>query len=160
VLSLYPASDYDTPEYALIAVDTDYSMTCEVRNVARAASGAGRPTVWRYLYTHRFENDAGLNASRAFHTAELYFVFDNFSLIDPPFANGVNYVLTPAEVTFTGDMIGYWTRFAATGDPNGAGATAWPAYDASTDSMMQLDDTSIAINGYHNPQCDYLSTLP
>jgi para-nitrobenzyl esterase len=128
--------------------------------VARVTAGANRKAVWRYLYTHRFENDAGLNASRAFHTAELFFVFDNFSLIAPPFANAVNYVPTAAEVSFTSDMVGYWARFAATGDPNGAGATVWPAYDASTDSMLQLDDTSIAINGYHNPQCDYLSTLP
>jgi len=160
VLSLYPAADYDTPEYALIAVDTDYNMSCEVRNVARAAAGTGRPAVWRYLYTHRFENDPGLNASRAFHTAELYFVFDNFSLIDPAFANAVNYVPTAAEVTFTGDMIGYWTRFAAAGNPNGAGAVAWPTYDPATDSMLQLDDTPVEIDGYHNPQCDYLSTLP
>ena len=54
--------------------------------------------------------------------------------------------------------MGYWTRFAAAGDPNGAGATVWPAYDASTDSMLQLD-MPVEINGYHNPQCDYLSTL-
>jgi para-nitrobenzyl esterase len=58
VLTLYPAAAYDTPEYALIAVDSDYNMTCEVRNVARATAGANRKAVWRYFYTHRFENDA------------------------------------------------------------------------------------------------------
>ena len=116
--------------------------------------------VWRYLYTHRFENDAGLNASRAFHMAKTFFVFGNFSLISPPFANAVNYMPAAAEVTFTSDMMGYWTRFAATGNPNGAGATEWPAYDATADSLLQLDDTFTPINGYHNPQCDYLSTLP
>jgi len=160
VLTLYPAAAYDTPEYALIAVDSDFQMTCEVRNVARAAAGANRKPVWRYFYTHRFENNAGLNALRAFHTAELYFVFGNFSSIHPAFAGTDNYMPTSAEVTFTSDMMDYWTRFAATGDPNGAGATAWPAYDPSTDSMLQLDDTPVEINGYHNPQCDYLSTLP
>jgi para-nitrobenzyl esterase len=160
VLTLYPAAGYDTPQYALIAVDSDYNMTCEVRNVARATAGANRKPVWRYFYTHRFENDPGLNASRAFHTAELYFVFENFSPVSPPFANSVNYVQTAAELTFTSNMMGYWTRFAATGDPNGAGAVGWPAYDPNTDSMIELDDTLTVINGYHNPQCDYLSTLP
>jgi para-nitrobenzyl esterase len=87
-------------------------------------------------------------------------VFGNFSLIGPPFANAINYAPTPAEVTFTSDVMGYWTRFAATGDPNGSGATAWARYDASTESMMRLDDSMIAINGYHNPECDYCSTLP
>lgn len=160
VLTLYPVAAYSSPEYALIAVDSDYNMTCEVRNVARVAAGTNRKPVWRYFYTHTFENDASLSASRAFHTSELYFVFDNFALIDPAFAYAANYAPTPAEVNLANDMMGYWTRFAATGDPNGAGATTWPPYDANTDSMLQLDDTPVAINGYHNTECDYLSTLP
>ena len=155
ILSLYPASSYDAPIYALIAVDSDSLLTCPTRETARAATGAGRPAVWRYLYVHRYENDATLNLYRAFHTAELFFVFGN---IHPPSPDG--YTPTAAEVTFAGQVMGYWTRFAATGNPNGAGAVQWPAYDATTDAMVQLDDTSMTINGYHNPQCDYLATLP
>jgi len=56
--------------------------------------------------------------------------------------------------------MGYWTRFADTGDPNGSGAVTWPMYDPSADSMLQLDDTFLSINGYHNPECNYLVTLP
>lgn len=152
VLQLYPPGAYTTPAYALIGVDTDFNMTCEIRNIARGAAGANHKPVWRYFYTHALENDPSLNSLRAFHSQELLFVFDNFS--------GLNYTPTTAEVTFAGDVMGYWTRFAATGDPNGAGAVAWPPYDPSTDSMLQLDDTQFAINGYNNPQCDYLSTLP
>ena len=155
VLQLYPASDYDTPAYALIAVDTDYAMTCEVRNVARATAGMGRPPVWRYFYTHRFENDSFLNSYRAFHTAELYFVFDDFNGVF-----GIIYSPTPAEVTFTEELIGYWTRFAATGNPNGAGAVPWPAYEANNYRMLRLDDTFRAMGEYHETQCNFLSTLP
>ena len=36
-------------------------------------------------------------------------------------------------------MAGYWTRFAATGDPNGDGAPEWPEYDAEIDTWMVLD---------------------
>lgn len=36
-------------------------------------------------------------------------------------------------------MAGYWTRFAATGDPNGDGAPEWPEYDAESDTWMVLD---------------------
>ena len=157
ILNLYPASSYDDPIYALIAVDSDALLTCPTRETARAATGASRPAVWRYLYIHRYENDATLNQYRAFHTAELFFVFGN---IEPPDPNG--YTPTAAEVTFAGQIMGYWTRFAATGNPNGAGAVTWPQSDPSdptTDAMLQLDDTSVAINGYHNPQCDYLATL-
>jgi para-nitrobenzyl esterase len=157
VLSLYPATDYDAPVYALIAAESDLYDITRVRNVARAAAGANRPPVWRYLYTHRYENDSTLNALRAFHTADVPFVFGT-----PQFIFGGPYAPSPAEVTFAGQMMGYWSRFAKTGDPNGSGAVQWPHYDASTDAILQLDDTPatlIVINGYHNTQCDYFSTL-
>ncbi len=154
VLAFYPATAYDSPAYALIAVDSDSSLTCPIRDVARAATGASRPPVWRYLYIHRFENDPTLNAFRAFHTAELYFVFGNLQVINSA------YTPTTAEVAFAQQMMGYWTRFAATGDPNGSGATQWLRYDPTTDTMLQLDDVQTVINGYHNTQCDYFSTFP
>jgi para-nitrobenzyl esterase len=159
VLSLYPAAAYSTPGYALIAVDSDFNMNCEVRNVARVAPGANRPPVWRYFYTHAFENNAFLLPYGAFHTSELFFLFGNFNDGQQP-GGGVVYTPSQADLTFSQSLMGYWTRFAATGNPNGAGAVAWPPYDPLTDSMLQLDDTFAPINGYDDPQCDYLSTLP
>jgi para-nitrobenzyl esterase len=153
VLALYPSSAYTNPAYALIGVDTDFNFTCETRNIARAAARSNRKPVWRYLYTHAMENSTNLQALRAFHAQEIFFVFDNFSGLG-------GYTPTQAEVTLANDIMGYWTRFAATGDPNGPGAVAWPQYDPLTDSMLQIDDTQVTINGYNNPQCDYLSPLP
>jgi len=40
------------------------------------------------------------------------------------------------KLTETGS--GYWTRFAATGDPNGPGAPHWPAYDRKTDLCLEI----------------------
>ena len=37
------------------------------------------------------------------------------------------------------DTLGYFTRFAATGNPNGPDATVWPRYDATTDEHLILD---------------------
>jgi para-nitrobenzyl esterase len=159
VLSLYPAAAYSSPAYALIAVDTDFNMTCEVRSGARAAAGANKKPVWRYFYTHAFANDPSELPYGAFHTAELFFVFGNFNDGQQP-GGGLVYTPSQADLTFSQSLMGYWTRFAATGNPNGAGAIVWPAYNTSTDSMLQLDDTFVAINGYNNPQCDYLVTLP
>jgi para-nitrobenzyl esterase len=155
VLARYPDSAYDTPRYALIAVHSDYQLTCEIRNVALAAAGAQRPNVWRYLYTHRFENDTSLNALRAFHTAELYFLFGNFQPV-----RGINYSPTVQELAFSSELMGYWTRFAATGDPNGPGATQWLPYDAADEHMLQLDESFASIDGYHIPHCNFFSTLP
>lgn len=155
VLSLYPAASYDSPFWALVAADSDYQITCETRGTALATAGASRKPVWRYIYTHRYENDPSLNGLRACHTCDLYFIFGNFNPVGPI----PNYMPTPAELTFSQSLMGYWTRFAATGDPNGAGAVAWTQYDATNEGMLQLDDTFVPVNGFHVPQCTYLETL-
>jgi len=156
ILSLYPATDYTNPNYALNAVESDADYTCNTRNFARAVSGAQRPTVWRYLFTHTYEDDASLMAVRAFHVAELPFVSGNLetgALVNPYSPSG-------AEIALSNEMMDYWARFAATGDPNGAGAAQWLPYDAS-ENILQLDDRIVNLaGGYRNPQCDFLSTLP
>lgn len=153
----YPASFDTTPNYAHIDVETDYSITWETRNLARAASGAQRPAIWRYLFTHRYENDASLNALRAFHTAELNFVSGTFDRVSYA---GVPYTPTAAEITLSNEIMNYWAQFAATGNPNGAGATPWLPYDAA-ENILRLDDKiSNLPGGYRNIQCDYLSTIP
>jgi carboxylesterase type B len=38
------------------------------------------------------------------------------------------------------NMLGYFARFAATGDPNAEGAAPWPSYDADSDEHLILDD--------------------
>jgi para-nitrobenzyl esterase len=35
-------------------------------------------------------------------------------------------------------MIGYWTQFATTGDPNFGGAPNWSQYNSSTDEFQSL----------------------
>jgi para-nitrobenzyl esterase len=34
-----------------------------------------------------------------------------------------------------------WLRFAATGNPNGPGLPAWPAYTAAADQYLEFGDT-------------------
>jgi carboxylesterase type B len=147
-------------------VGSDFNITCEVRNIARAAIGhphegqhdeGQHAPVWRYLYAHRFENDASLKALRAFHTAELYFLFGNFNPVSPPNL-GVDYTPTPDELAFSNALTGYWTRFAAKGNPNGSGAFHWPHYSAH-DLILKLDVAPTRLHGYHNPQCDFLSPI-
>jgi para-nitrobenzyl esterase len=156
IILLYPVTDYTNPNYAHIAVESDYHYTCPTRNFARAVSGAQRPAVWRYLFTHRYETNPWVNALRAFHTAELDFVSGNLQHAPP----GMPYTPDAAEIALADEIMDYWARFAARGNPNKPGAAPWSAYDAS-EKILQLDDTiSTLAGGYRNPQCDYLSTLP
>jgi para-nitrobenzyl esterase len=164
--SYYPATFDTTPNYSHIDLETDYSFTCEARDVARAVAlvpSTQRPAVWRYLFTHRYENDASLNALRAFHTAELNFVSGNFDLVSYA---AKPYTPSAAELTLSNEIMDYWARFAATGnpnDPNGV-ATRWLPYDTA-ENILQLGvqgDDSIANlpGGYRNTQCDFLATVP
>ena len=67
------------------------------------------------------------------HGSEVSYVFG-----DPGDPDSERY--PGADGAALGDaMAGYWTRFAATGDPNGDGAPEWPEYDAESDTWMVLD---------------------
>ena len=161
ILSLYPAADYTNPNYALSAVETDLYFTRNTRNFARDVSGAQRHPVWRYLFTHRYENPASqdgfLTAARAFHGAETFFITGNFQTL----GTSVIYFPSDAEIALSDEMMGYWARLAATGDPNGSSAVPWLPYDVASENILQLDDSIVTLaGGYRNAQCDFLSTLP
>ncbi|WP_240136135.1 carboxylesterase family protein [Streptomyces sp. MUM 178J] len=64
----------------------------------------------------------------AFHAAELAYLFPTEALRPP----------TPAQRRLSATMTGYRARFAATGDPNGPGAPAWPRYTAHRDAVQVL----------------------
>jgi para-nitrobenzyl esterase len=161
ILSLYPATDFTNPNYALESVETDLSYTRAIYSFARDVSGPGRSPVYRYLFTHRYENpaaqDAFVTQARAFHGAETYFLTGSFQTL----GTSVTYSPSSAESVLSEAMMDYWARMAATGDPNGPGTTQWTPYDSSIGDILQLDDTiSLLPGGYRKAQMDYLVTLP
>src|SRR5262249_39016057 len=112
ILAIYPASAYPTPKDAFDAVLRDLGFTCPARTLVRLASVGQRP-VWRYEFQQDTTAPLGLGAT---HGAELPYVFGNFPV---PFTHG-----GAADRALTTTIQGYWTRHAATGDPNGGGAPA------------------------------------
>ncbi len=57
------------------------------------------------------------------------------------------------------EMIGYWTRFAATGNPNGSGAVPWPRYTEQTDEHLILNLPVTVGRHLRKEQCDLLDSL-
>jgi para-nitrobenzyl esterase len=91
---------------------------------AWAESNARTSSAPTYFYYFRARSGNG-------HGAELPFVFQF------PFGGKWN-----AEQRHMGQEIaGYWTRFAATGNPNGAGVVIWKAYDPTVKHVMSLGAT-------------------
>jgi para-nitrobenzyl esterase len=139
----YPLSNYLTPSYAFLAGLTDSAVGGSNRtglcNVHAANQIASLNTP---VYAYEFADNTAqypapiFNPPRgdlvgASHTTELSYLFDNVPL-------------TPAQRHTADVMIGYWTNFAATGNPNGKGLPNWPVYKPTEQNVMLITANSIA----------------
>lgn len=52
----------------------------------------------------------------------------------------------PVDTTISGLMMSYWSNFARSGNPNGAGLPSWPAYHAADYAVMHIAPESRAVN--------------
>jgi para-nitrobenzyl esterase len=125
VFSIYPArTDYDV-RTTFIALHNDFQRGHAARALARNVTASGQRA---YLYYFSYTGPLG----RAFHT------------IDTAFVGGGHFPRSrwgkPSEDDWNlaGIVSGYWTQFAATGDPNRADLPDWPAYDLTTDRCLDI----------------------
>ena len=139
VLAAYPCAPLD-PKRALVALETDATFTCPTRRLARALDGAGTP-VHRYYFTYD-----GVSPLGAYHTAEIPYVFGTYAT---PLS-------LPVEHTLSDLLQGYWTRLAATGDPNGDGAPTWAE---GGDDVLELASAPGTLNDLLAARCDLWDEL-
>jgi para-nitrobenzyl esterase len=125
VAAKYPSAAYGSPALAWGAVLTDRAWTClQLADHRRLAKGT---PVYAYEFADRnaptgfFTFPPDLPPG-AFHAAELAYLFD--------FA-GMPVEFTPAQQRLADQMIRYWTRFAATGDPNARTSPSWGRFRGS-----------------------------
>jgi para-nitrobenzyl esterase len=145
-LQHYPCDQYATPQKAFIALTSDARFICTARRDAKSfAMGQSEP-VFRYVFTHGVDTPRG-QANGAFHGLELLWVFQHLDVS--------GYTPSQGEVDLANAILRYWTRLAATGDPNAGGVPTWPQYDAAMDPYLDLNDTIQAGSGYHSAQCDF-----
>lgn len=85
-----------------------------------------------------------------FHGSEIPYVFRSF----PP-----RLTLPSDDDQLSQAMLGYWVRFARSGDPNGDGAPLWPAYDATGDRHLVLDSPITTGSGLRREVCDLRDQL-
>jgi para-nitrobenzyl esterase len=135
IVTQYPITDYQSNvRLALSAIGTDYLFSCPGRRAARSFS--------KVVPTHAYEfNDPNAPTVLApnvpnfpfgsYHASELPYLFDSTTL-------GGHAPLTPDQEKLAAAMVRYWTRFAATGDPNSTATPEWPAYTAESDVYQSL----------------------
>lgn len=141
VIRHYPAADAASVEIAVLRLTTELFMTCPVRIATRAMARAGSPT-YRYYFTRVMPGGESLGA---YHASEIGYVFGSKVAWLPTSA---------ADDRLSATMMGYWTRFAATGDPNAPNATAWPRSDGTRDAYLEFGDTVRAGEGLKKSECD------
>jgi para-nitrobenzyl esterase len=124
ILATYPASDFATPKLALSRLIGDVEAVCEARRVARLIERTKTPV---YLYSFEREVDAVV-PDLVIHGLDRNFVFGNNYVPPTP------YVLNADDLALFGAISGYWSRFAASGNPNtdDIAVVHWPAYKHPT----------------------------
>ena len=169
VLAAYPPANFASPKDALARLVGDVEYVCEARRVARLIARTKTPV---FLYSFDYEVGPVL-PDRVAHGFEVNFVFGN-NFGPPLFAP---YVLGPADLALSRAMGGYWTRFAATGDPNGSlpppegddddgdgdngGAVRWPAFKhpvgqgQGSDKYIVFDAAVHTAKRLRNRECDF-----
>ena len=109
-------------------VVSDLAFNEPARRLARLHAGNGHPT---YLYRFDVVSAAMPEPhAGATHASERQYVFDNLTASPWPTAE--------MDQRAADAMAGYWTRFAAAGDPNGGSAPAWPEFGAEPDRLLEF----------------------
>jgi len=143
VAAIYPAANFPTPQAALVRAFGDSVLVCSTYDSARRAAAGGAS-----VYLYNFARPIPLPILQplmlgATHGAEIAYIFGS--------------VTPPQEVdrTLGLAMEGYWTRFAATGDPNGDQELSWPQYDDATDMRINFDAPISLLSGFRRPECEF-----
>jgi para-nitrobenzyl esterase len=139
VQAQYPGASFPSYDQAVGAVGTDAIFACTARFADELVSD--------FVPTFAYEfNDR--NAPQNFlppvtfpygaaHASEIQYIF--------PFANpsqvGLKLPQTPLNANqqlLSDKMVGYWTQFARSGQPNGHGAPNWPEFTRGRQVMQSL----------------------
>ncbi|WP_245574046.1 carboxylesterase/lipase family protein [Amycolatopsis nigrescens] len=124
VRARYPRQAYGSAALAWAAITTDRKWACTQYATSRELA--------RYVPVHQYEfadpEPPALSPlpptmpMGAQHASELWSLFD---------LGGMPAKFTPEQQRLSEQMIDYWTRFAATGDPGRAPGPRWPAFGPS-----------------------------
>lgn len=150
VVAHYPSAMYGSSLKAAMASVGDAAMGCPARQTARLLSKAG---VDAYLYFFSYVPKGALFPDLgSFHSAELKYVFANPSQLVPQ-------PLSDEEQALSKSIMGYWSRLAKSGDPNGDGAPKWTKYDAATGENIVFNTTITSQSALKKDLCDFWDTL-
>lgn len=137
ILSAYPHANNMEAARSGKQLFRDATFAWPTWTWARLQSRHGKSKAFVYYFDHRTpQTPDGAN-----HGSEIAFVF---STLNAPGIGAVLLKPSPADWKLSEQMQHYWVNFATSGDPNGPGLPAWPAFEVKTQQAMVLDDAPSA----------------
>lgn len=144
---------------------SDQYFAWEMRTWARINESLGR-SARVYVFNHSPTLPELGQVFGAFHGSEIAYIFGTKTLMQPEESSDTEENETADDEFWTAedqtvqDVIqGYWFNFAKTGDPNGEGLPAWPAYETASDQTMEIKAQSIPITNYRGAKLDVWDDL-
>ncbi len=142
--ALYGMKDIAGWDRGAVQMLGDDLFGVHMRFVGKTNAEAGAPT---FLYMFSRKPPSARQTLGAFHAAEIPFVFGS-SL--PLLRRNA-----PDE-ELSVQMMAYWTNFARSGDPNGAGLPGWPNYSVVADAWLEFDVPVRVVAGLRARQLNIL----
>lgn len=101
---------------------------------------------WKWIEAHRKTGDSPVYRYHfelaalpsKFHPGTFAFHSDDIEYVFGTLDTRPGWTIRPEDRKLSDQMMGYWTNFAKTGDPNGEGLPQWPKY-GSDDSLIHLN---------------------
>jgi para-nitrobenzyl esterase len=134
VTAMAAIEDETDPRRAIDRLRTADEYLCPAQWLAARMTAAGKDA-WMYLFT-RIRGDKGGEKLRAYHGAEYPYIFDTHD----PFMT-----TTDIDRNLTRRMQGYWTNFAASGNPNSDYLPDWPSFSAPDFPVQELGNRVMTI---------------
>lgn len=133
VIAAYDSDGSKAFDEVLIKFNTDWVWGEPARMTAKTFVAKSQPV---FIYQFGFVPAAARARARygAGHGSEVSFVFNTLNA-----RWGNTGEASTEEKELANTMNTYWTNFAKTGNPNGAGLTVWPAYDTQKEEMLDID---------------------
>jgi para-nitrobenzyl esterase len=131
-LALYPGDTDGEAERSAIDYNGDTFIAFGTWQWVEAQVKTGNAPVFRYHFEQPAPPSKFHPGWFTFHSDDIEYVFG--TLDTRPGATWI-----PEDRKLSDEMMDYWTNFAKTGDPNGAGLPAWPRLDQGGE-VLHLDN--------------------
>jgi para-nitrobenzyl esterase len=134
ILAAYPGGETPAGKRTARNLARDAAFGSHAWTWARLQTETGNSKVFLYYFNEHpdYPTDSPKAGFGTPHSEELPYVFRQLNEHDRP-------APTPKDEAMSDMMRTYWTNFAKTGDPNGAGLPNWPAYSAATPETLHIE---------------------